>query len=132
MMSSHDAFLDAWAAAERDGDAAATDRLLTDDFVGIGPVGFVLDKAAWLRRHDDGLSYDSLGLDEIASRFYGETAVTTARWNAHGSSHGHPIPEATRATLVAVGGDDAWRLATIQFSFIAGTPGAPGPPGGPS
>jgi hypothetical protein len=54
-----DAFLDGWTTAERHEDAAATARLLTDDFVGIGPVGFVLDKAAWLRRYGEGLSYDS-------------------------------------------------------------------------
>lgn len=54
-MTAHDTFLDAWTAAERDGDTATTDGLLTGDFVGIEPLGFVLDTQAWLLRHADGL-----------------------------------------------------------------------------
>ena len=80
-------FLDTWAAAEREGDAATTDRLLTDDFVGIGPVGFQLPKPAWLQRQIGGdLHYDDLSLDEITTRGYGDCAITTARWNAHGTA----------------------------------------------
>jgi ketosteroid isomerase-like protein len=121
-----DTLLATWVDAERDGDAATTDRLLTDDFVGIGPVGFVLSKPAWLQRLTSGsLHYDSLGLTEVATRMYGSCAVTTARWNAKGTAQGHPLPEATRATLVSVSNDGDWRLGGIHFSFIAGTPGAP-------
>ncbi|HEY8545441.1 MAG TPA: nuclear transport factor 2 family protein [Acidimicrobiales bacterium] len=120
------AFLDSWAAAEQAGDATATDQLLTDDFVGIGPVGFVLPKPAWLARYENGLRYDRLDLSEVETRQYGDTAVATARWNAHGTAMGHPIPEATRATLIATRRDGDWKLAGIHFSFIAGTPGAPG------
>ena len=129
-MSDHDinAFLATWADAERAGDAVTTDRLLTDDFVGIGPVGFVLPKPAWLHRQTSGgLRYDALSLDEVATREYGDCAITTARWNARGTAQGHPIPESTRATLVSIKEPDGWRMATIHFSFIADPSGAPGP-----
>jgi ketosteroid isomerase-like protein len=122
-----DTFLDAWASAERDGDTATTDRLLTDDFVGIGPVGYALPKAAWLARHRDGLHYDRLDLDEVDTRRHGDTAITTARWSARGTAQGHPIPEATRATLIATREDGDWRLAGIHVSFIGATRGALGP-----
>jgi len=116
-----------WADAERTGDAATTERLLTDDFMGIGPVGFQLSKQAWLERLTGGdLHYDELGLDEVTTRRYGDCAVATARWNARGTARGHPLPEATRLTLVAVDDHGDWRLAGIHFSFIAGTPGSPG------
>jgi hypothetical protein len=56
-------------------------------------------------------------------------AIVTARWNARGTAQGHPIPEATRITLITVKDDGDRRLAGIHFSFIAGTADAPGPPG---
>lgn len=131
-MNDLDTFLTTWADAEREGDATTTDRLLTDDFIGIGPVGFQLPKVAWLQRQTSGdLHYDELRLDEISTRRYGECAVTTARWNARGTAQHHPIPEATRLTLISVRDHGDWRMAGIHFSFIAGAPGAPGGPGSP-
>ena len=53
-MSDLTSFLTTWSDAERDGDAATTARLLMDDFVGIGPVGFQLPKEAWLQRKTSG------------------------------------------------------------------------------
>lgn len=125
-----DEFLDAWLAAERLCDADTTEGLLTDDFVGIGPVDFQLPKSAWLQRLESGdLRYDRLDLSEVTTRTYGSCAVTTARCNATGAAQGHPLPEATRITLVTIQDSGEWRLANVQHSFIAGTPGAPGAPG---
>jgi ketosteroid isomerase-like protein len=120
-------FLAQWTAAERAGDATTLDALLTDDFVGVGPLGFTLPKAAWLGRYQSGgLRHDRFELDEIQTRIHDHTAVVTARQNQHGTAQGHPIPQAARATLVLLTdhhGD--WRLAGVHLSFIAGTPGAP-------
>ena len=126
-MSDLSTFLTTCAAAERDGDAATTDRLLTDDFIGIGPVGFQLPRRAWLQRLIDGdLHYDELSLDEVTTRPYGDCAITTARWNARGTARGHPLPEATRATLVTVKDGDEWRLASIHFSHLIDPSAGPG------
>ena len=54
MITAIDDVLTSWVDAERRGDAHALDALLTDDFVGIGPVGFVLSKAAWVDASDTG------------------------------------------------------------------------------
>lgn len=122
-MNRFDEFLDMWLRAERDGDAETTAWLLTDDFVGVGPLGFQLPKPAWVGRFTGGLEYDRLYLEEVETRFHGACSITTARWNAKGTSQGRPIPEAARVTVVGVD-EDGWKAAAIHLSFIAGTPGA--------
>jgi ketosteroid isomerase-like protein len=83
-----------------------------------------------MARHRPGeLSYDSFGLAEVQARRHGEAAVVTARNNTVGSYQGHPIPEATRATLVLIRDAGNWQLAAAHMSFLAGTRGAPPVPG---
>jgi ketosteroid isomerase-like protein len=120
-------FLSAWSAAERDRDTTFLEANLTDDFVGVGPLGFQLSKPAWLDRHRGGdLRYETFDLDEVEVRAYGPVAVVTARQAATGTFQGHPLPEVLRDTLVFVNQGQAWQLAGIHMSFVAGTPGAPG------
>jgi hypothetical protein len=52
------AFLAEWTRAELTGDTAVLDSDLVEDFTGIGPLGFLLPKQAWLNRFAHGLSYD--------------------------------------------------------------------------
>ena len=126
------AFLKEWTAAERAADATALEDLLTDDFVGVGPLGFTLTRADWLDRHRTGdLTYDTFDVDEVDIRAHGDAAVVVARHTAAGNYRGHPIPESVRATLVVTNDEGISRLAGIHFSFIAGTPGAPPRPGPP-
>ena len=80
------AFLDQWTVAEQAGSTEQLDRLLTDDFAGIGPLGFNLPRQAWLDRHRSReLRYDRFNLTEVQSRVYGPVAVVTARNNTGGS-----------------------------------------------
>ena len=44
-----------WVAGEERGDATLLDGLLAGDFVGVGPLGFVLNREQWLKRFGDGL-----------------------------------------------------------------------------
>lgn len=125
-MQAIDDFLAQWTAAERAGDTTTLDAQLTDDFVGVGPLGFTLPKAAWIGRYrGNGLSYDRFDLDELQTRIHDGMAVITARQNQQGTAQGHPLPEAARATLVLTEEDGAWRLAGVHLSYIAGTSGAP-------
>jgi ketosteroid isomerase-like protein len=129
-MTQIETFLTEWTTAERDADTDTLDSLLTDDFVGVGPLGFTLPKPAWLARHHGGdLAYETFDLDERQTRVHGDTAVVTARQVSHGTYQGHPTPEQIRATLTLVRDTGQWRLAAIHMSFIAGTPGAPPIPG---
>jgi ketosteroid isomerase-like protein len=119
------AFLTEWTDAERAGDSKTIATLLTDDFCGVGPFGFVLPRPAWLDRYRQGLTYEHFNLEEIQVRDYGDIALVTARNNARGSYRGQPTPEAQRITLVIWSNSESPRLAAVHMSFIAGTPGSP-------
>lgn len=126
------AFLDTWAAAEQAGDTAAVGALLTDDFVGVGPLGFALPKEAWVGRlAGDAMHYEAFGVSDVEVRQHGGVALVTATHTAKGDFAGTPLPEALRASLTLVPEADGggWLLAGLHLSFIAGTPGAPPIPG---
>jgi ketosteroid isomerase-like protein len=126
MTQTIDQFLAEWTSAERSGDTSRLDDLLFDDFLGVGPLGFVLPKQAWLARFGGGLAYDRFELEEIQPRSHGDAAVVTTRQIGSGTLGGNPLPfETVRATLTLIRHDDRWQMAAIHMSFVAGTPGAP-------
>ena len=113
-----------WSTAELNGDASALDSMLVDDFVGIGPLGFMLTKEQWLARYTSGgLHYDTFSLEEIRPRIYGDATVVTGRQAQTGSFQGNELPTGGRATLIWVRQDGRWLLAGWQLSPIAERPG---------
>jgi hypothetical protein len=110
--------LSRWSEAEGRGDANLLGALLDDDFVGIGPVGFVLDRDAWLDRFDGGLHYDDLGLDEVAVHHHGPTVIAVARQHAEGRAGDVPVPSETRVSFTMVELGAGPRIAAIQYSFM--------------
>ena len=117
----------AWAAAELGGDTASLKEILADDFVAVGPRGFVLSGKQWIARHDTGsLEYRSFGLDEAEVRTYGDAAIVVCRQTAAGvyedENGRYDIDERFRATLVFVRQKGNWRLAGLQLSPILGRP----------
>lgn len=68
-----------WSQAELDGDLGSYDELLAADFLGVGPVGFVLAKPEWIGRFRGDLTNHEFEIQEPTVRFYGDdTAVVTA------------------------------------------------------
>jgi hypothetical protein len=110
--------------AELRGDVAFLGRILTADFLGIGPRGFVLNKEAWLGRHRSGdLKHESLERDEVALRTYTDAAILTTREIGRTIYKGQEVPVgALRATYTFVRRGGGWRLAGVQFSPILGAP----------
>jgi ketosteroid isomerase-like protein len=125
-------FFAEWPAAERAGDTTQLDQLLTDDFVGIGPLGFELPKPAWLARHGQGLQYEAFEIQELQVRTYREVAIVIGRQLQQGTFAGNPIPSVLQATHVLIADRQRWRLGAVHMSLVAGTPGAPSIPGAPS
>ena len=114
---------DAWATAELRGDTAFLEARLTDNFIGIGPLGFMLTKQEWLARHRSGdLKYDAFNLDEVKVRVYNDAAVLTGRQVQNAAYRGNPIQGQFRTTLVFVQQQGQWQLASLQLSTIGQPP----------
>lgn len=111
--------VNAWAAAELGRDVAFLESTLADDFVGIGPLGFMLTKQEWLARHQLGdLQYAAFTVDEIKVRVYTEAALVTCHQSQQATYRGTPIPGQFRASLMFVRQDGHWRLAGLQLSAM--------------
>jgi ketosteroid isomerase-like protein len=107
--------------AELKGDVATMERMITDDFVAVGPRGFVLNKAAWLAGHKThDLQYQDMKQDELTERTYGDAALVTKHQSNKATFQGHDASGEFRVTqfFVKQGGD--WRLASTQLSPIMG------------
>jgi len=114
---------DAWATAELRGDTTFLESTLADDFIGIGPLGFMLTKQEWLARHQSGdLKYESFNLDEVKVRVYNDAAVLTGRQDQSAAYRGNSIKAQLRTTLVFVQQQGQWRLASLQLSTIGQAP----------
>jgi hypothetical protein len=110
-----------WATAELRGDTTFLERNLADDFVGVGPYGFLLTKDEWLERHASRkLRYESFRLDEVRVRLYGEAAVMIARQMTKGKYEDNDLSGSLRATLFFAQQERRWMLVGIHMSFIAG------------
>lgn len=115
-----------WIAAELRGDAASLERTLADDFVGVGPRGFMLSKQEWIQRLQSGaLHYNALTLDEMQVRVYGDAAILVGRETQAATYQGQDIPGQFRLTQVWVRQDGTWRLAGLQLSPIMPPPSVP-------
>lgn len=113
-----------WAAAELSGDAAALDRLATDDFLLIGPVGFVLERPAWLSRFGpDALMMEVLDWEPEHVRGYDGCTVIVGIQSQQATHAGSRADGRFRVTHVVVDNSGEPRLAAIQFSPLGG----PGP-----
>jgi ketosteroid isomerase-like protein len=112
-----------WANAERASDADALERLLADDFLLVGPLGFMLDKTQYLgsRRSGD-LRHESLVWDDVHVRGYGDAAVAVGVQTQRTTFQGRDASGRFRVTQVAIRRGDRWILAGLHYSPIAQPP----------
>jgi ketosteroid isomerase-like protein len=116
--------VEGWAAAEQGNDAEALDGLLADDFVGVGPLGFVLSRDQWLARFGNGLENRSFAVEDAQVRDYGSAAVVVGVLDQETSFRGGDNSGRFRLTLVAVQPADRWLLANAHIGMLqpAGPP----------
>ncbi len=114
---------DTWATAELQGDTAFLEKLLADDFVGVGPLGFLLSKQEWLARHQSGdMKYDVHTLDEVRVRAYTEAAIVIGRLTQEATYRSNPMNVQMRTTLVFIHQHGQWQLASLHFCNIGQPP----------
>jgi ketosteroid isomerase-like protein len=114
-----------WAEAERYGDVAALDALIRDDFVAVGPLGFVLDKQQWLgARRSGALKSTSFEWEASNVRVFGDTAVVVGIQTQESTYEGRDASGRFRVTQIAVRSDTdgRWTLAGMHLSPIAQPP----------
>ncbi|HEX5139417.1 MAG TPA: nuclear transport factor 2 family protein [Dehalococcoidia bacterium] len=117
-----------WASAERNNDADALEGVLADDFAGIGPRGFQIERKAWLDRFRTG-SYKNTAFawDDVDVHDYAGALVVRGVQTSRGLYQGQETGGRFRGTLVYVKQDGSWKLAAMQLSEMMEAP-AGGPP----
>jgi ketosteroid isomerase-like protein len=115
-----------WGKAEIEGDVTVLDALATKNFMLVGPLGFVLDKAQWLDRYSSG-DFVTSALDwrDTQVRVFGDCAIVVGVHDQEAAYRGQPNNGQFRATHILVREDGAWRLAGMHLSPIAPPPGPP-------
>jgi uncharacterized protein (TIGR02246 family) len=109
-----------WAEAEARGDPQALGPLLADDFVLVGPLGFMLDKQQYLGSRLSGdLRHESFAWEDVRVRVYGEAAVAVGSQTQRSTYQGRDASGRFRVTQVAVQQGGRWVIAGIHLSPIA-------------
>lgn len=119
-----DELIDRWTAAERGGDAPALEGMLAEDFLFVGPLGFVLDRDQWLDRfRSDQLRYTRFELSETQARSYGTTTIVVGVQEQDGDYNDNSVAGRFRLTLILDTTGVAPRIAGGHLSPI--TPAGP-------
>src|SRR5919109_447367 len=103
-----------WADAESSGDADALGGLLADDFILVGPLGFMLDKQQYLGSRRSGeLKHDSLVWEDVRVRVYGEAAVAVGSQTQRSTYQGRDASGRFRVTQIAVQQRGGWAIVGL-------------------
>lgn len=112
-----------WTDAEQRGDTDTLAAITTEDFVLVGPVGFVLTKPQWLDRYRSGdLVTTALDWHDTETRVYGDSAVVVGVHSQKAAFQGNPVDGDFRSTHIAVRRDGEWLLAGIHLSMLGAPP----------
>ncbi|WP_165977107.1 nuclear transport factor 2 family protein [Nonomuraea diastatica] len=114
-----------WAAAEEANDPALLASLLADDFVGVGPLGFVLTREQWLARFGNGLVNSAFKVEDPQVHEHGAAAVVVGV-DAQETSFGEWDNSGRfRLTLAAVRPADRWLVASVHLGPLQAPAGPP-------
>jgi hypothetical protein len=112
-----------WAGAEQQNNAELLDGLLAEDFVGVGPVGFVLTRSQWLGRFQSGLQNRAFAVEEPQVHVYHGAAIVVGVQAQETSFQGRGNSGRFRVTITAVRPADRWLLASVHIGPLRDPPG---------
>jgi ketosteroid isomerase-like protein len=112
-----------WAAAEQANDAEQLDGVLAQNFVGVGPVGFVLNREQWLARFANGLVNSAFVVEDPVVHDHGSAAVVIGV-DAQRTTFGDNQDNSGRfrVSLTVVKAADEWRLASVHLGPLQQRP----------
>ena len=100
-------------------DIAFLERVLHKDYTHYRPRGIVENRAQYLKNRKSGrVEFESLVVDDVRVRRYGDTAVVTYRSTAKGKDQQGAIDEQRRWTRVFVWQEGRWQLVHSQGTTI--------------
>ena len=108
-----------WFQAWLDRDAATVERLMAEDYLYVGPSGFILDRQAILAIiRSPSYRLDQGTRTEVVIRALGaEAAVERHRYQGAGSFEGTAFTDDHRGVMVWERHAGEWRLVMEQCSF---------------
>lgn len=101
------------------GDAAALDRLTSDDYTFINLRGDIQLKAEIVKGFASGTyRYQSREISELKVRVYGDTAIVTGRSTQRGEEDGRDNSGDYRFTRVYIKQVDSWKTVAYQATAV--------------
>jgi ketosteroid isomerase-like protein len=112
-----------WVAVELASDAERLGNLLTDDFICVGPFGFVINKEQYLhgRRNGD-LKHTAFGWSDVQLRLHGGVAIAVGTQTQTSTFQDRDASGTFRATQVLAQNGDGWKIASLHLCAIAQPP----------
>jgi ketosteroid isomerase-like protein len=109
-----------WRAAMLTNDAAAMDKLLSDDYLGITPSGELLTKAQQLERmRTRDLTITTLNVSDVKIKLIGSIAIVNSLAQVDGMSEGKALTGSFRYTRVYQRlPSGAWNVTSFEATHI--------------
>ncbi|HEX3321449.1 MAG TPA: nuclear transport factor 2 family protein [Terriglobales bacterium] len=96
-------------------DADFSERTLSDDYMGITPLGQVINKADTITARRSGqLRYESIEITDMVVRVHGNIAIVTARADVRGHDLGEEFNGPYRYTRVWMRRNGKWQTVSYQ------------------
>ncbi len=120
-----------WRQAQLTGDVAAMDRLLADDYLGIGAAGQVNTKALQLERmRNRSATFTQLDVSDSKIKIAGKIAIVTSRVEFRATTDGTPLAGTLRSTRIyqqnAAG---VWKMISSEATHVTPANGGTKRPG---